>query len=587
MRDARSWGPGTACGILKRVIPEKLESYAMNRRHLIKALPSALFASFGANTSTWAAAALPSLGRPELIVTGAQLHTMDDRHSGATALAIRGGRILAVGSDADIRALSSPNTKRIDARGLTVTPGFIDGHSHPLMANEAVSANVNVRTITEVQRQLARQADKTPDGHWVLGHMYDDTKFEEGRPLNIADIDAVVTSHPVMVRHRGGHTAVVNSAALELLGVTPSTPDPEGGRFFRENGQLSGKVAEQAMNLFNEVGTWPVIDRETMRDNVLLTSRRMAQSGITSTTDAAGRSEAWLAYTDALNAGAMDFRLSFMPFSGDPIYAAMKNASIRSGFGNNMLRVGAVKYVADGSASERTMRMSTPFEGTNDYGIATMSQDDIYQAVDEAVANGFRIGIHANGDVTIDAVLNAYERALTGWQGQNPRFRIEHCSLVNDDILKRIKATGTIPAPFYTYAHYHGNKWLDYGEERMQWMFAHRSFLDYGIPVAPASDFTPGPYEPLMALQSMVTRKDVAGRVWGERQRITAAEALRICTVNGAYASFEEDEKGSLTPGKLADFVLLDDDPLSVDSDAIKDINIVATYLGGRQTFSV
>jgi len=275
-----------------------------------------------------------------------------------------------------------------------------------------------------------------------------------------------------------------------------------------------------------------------------------------------------------------------MPHGQNEIYTAMKAARIRSGFGNNMLRVGAVKYGADGSASERTMRMSTPFEGTDDYGISTMSQEEIYAAVDEAVANDFRIGIHANGDVTIDQVLNAYERALTGWQGPNPRFRIEHCSLVNDDLLRRIKATGTIPTPFYTYAHYHGNKWVDYGLERMESMFAHRSFLDYGIPVAPASDFTPGPYEPLMAIQSMVTRKDSQGRVWGASQRISVMEALRVCTVNGAYASFEEHEKGSLTPGKLADFVMLAADPVTADPDAIKDIQVLGTWLGGRRTFT-
>ena len=174
---------------------------------------------------------------------------------------------------------------------------------------------------------------------------------------------------------------------------------------------------------------------------------------------------------------------------------------------------------------------------------------------------------------------------LDGWTGPNPRFRIEHCSLVTPELLDRIRAAGVVPTPFYTYAHYHGNKWPDYGQERMNHMFAHRSFLDYGIPVAPASDFTPGPFEPMMALQSMVTRKDTKGRVWGPEQRITIEEALRICTVNGAYASFEEDRKGSLTPGKLADFVLLAEDPVTIDPDALKDIRIVATYLGGRATW--
>jgi len=232
------------------------------------------------------------------------------------------------------------------------------------------------------------------------------------------------------------------------------------------------------------------------------------------------------------------------------------------------------------------MSRSTPYEGhPDDYGILTMTQEEIDAAVDDAVAHDFRVGIHANGDVAIDRVLNAYERVLRDWNGENPRFRIEHCSLVNESLLKRIKKAGVVPAPFYTYAHYHGNKWLEYGEEMMESMFAHRSFLDYGIPVAPASDFTPGPFEPMMAIQSMVTRKDTQGRVWGPSQRISVTEAMQICTMNGAYASFEEDIKGSLTPGKLADIAILENDPHDVDPDSIVDIKVLRTILGGRTTF--
>jgi len=201
------------------------------------------------------------------------------------------------------------------------------------------------------------------------------------------------------------------------------------------------------------------------------------------------------------------------------------------------------------------------------------------------VANGWRIGIHTNGDVAIDMALNAYERALQGWTGSNPRFRLEHCSLVNPELLQRIKDTGSVPTPFYTYAHYHGNKWVDYGPEKMQWMFAHRSFLDYGIPVAPASDYTPGPFEPLMAIQSMVTRMDFKGRVWGPNQRISVAEAMKICTINGAYASMEESIKGSIMPGKLADLVILAADPHDAIADEIKNIPVLQTIVGGETVF--
>jgi predicted amidohydrolase YtcJ len=179
-------------------------------------------------------------------------------------------------------------------------------------------------------------------------------------------------------------------------------------------------------------------------------------------------------------------------------------------------------------------------------------------------------------------VLNAYERVLKQHTGVNPRHRIEHCSLINDRILSRIKAAGVVPAPFYTYAYYHGNKWVDYGPEKMQFMFAHKSFLDAGIPVAPASDYTPGPFEPMMAIQSMVTRKDKQGRVWGPAQRISVTQAMQVCTLHGAYASFEEEIKGSLTPGKLADIVLLEKDPHAVDPEEIVNIKIIRTLLGGK-----
>ena len=265
------------------------------------------------------------------------------------------------------------------------------------------------------------------------------------------------------------------------------------------------------------------------------------------------------------------------------MYRDLKAAGIKTGFGDEWLRIGAVKYVADGSASERTMRMSTPFVGRpNDYGILTMSQQEIHEVVEEAHRHGYQIGIHANGDVTIDMVLKAYERVQEKFPRPDPRHRLEHCSLVTPKLLDRIKAAGAIPTPFYTYVHYHGNKWVEYGEEKMEWMFAHRSFLDHGIPVAPASDYMPGPFSPLMAIQSMVTRKDFQGRVWGPSQRISVAQALRVCTVNGAYAAFEENLKGSITAGKLADFVILAEDPHETDADQIKEIKVVRTVVGGR-----
>lgn len=520
---------------------------------------------------------------PDLVVLNARVYTVDDTMPQAEAFAVKHGRFVAVGSTDDVRNLIAAGTQVIDAEGMTVTPGFIDAHCHPDGVDELTGVNVNLPSIADIKDALRRKAAQTPPGYWVRGYMYDDTKLREGRPVTRRDLDDAVPDHPAMVGHRGGHTGVYNSRAFELAHVTVDTPDPTGGHFYREDGELTGKVAERARAVFNRVGRTEPVTRETRQAGVAFISREMSKAGITSVHQTGGDTTSLVALQDAYAAGEMRFRMYFFPSGGGRAFAGLKAAGIRTGFGDEWLRIGAVKFVADGSASERTMRMSTPYVGRpNDFGILTMTQEEIHEAVEDAHRAGFQIGIHANGDVTIDYVLNAYERVQRQWPRDDPRFRIEHCSLVNPDLLRRIKAIGAIPTPFYTYVYYHGNKWVEYGPEKMRWMFAHRSFLDYGIPVAGASDYMPGPYEPMMALQSLVTRKDFTGRVWGPNQRVTVDQAIRICTLNGAHASFEEHLKGTITAGKLADFTMLASDPHEVDPDRLKDIQVVRTVVGGK-----
>ncbi len=522
---------------------------------------------------------------PDYIITNARVFTVDNNNPRAEAFAVKSDRFMAVGSNSDIRNLATSQTEIIDAEGMTVTPGFIDAHTHASSAgvNELVHVNVDLRSIAEIKNVLLERANITPQGEWIRGFKYDDTKLAEGRPINRFDIDEVVPNHPVVVGHRGGHTGVYNSMALALAGVTSETPDPDDGRFYRENGVLTGLVAERARDVFR--GMIPNdSNRQQRQEGVKLISELMTAAGLTSVHQTGGGQNDMIAFQDAREAGEMRFRMYLFPRG--QLFNDLVESGIRTGFGDEVFRIGAVKFSADGSASERTMRMSTPYEGReDDYGILTMSQEEIHESVENAHRNDFQIGIHANGDVTIEMVLNAYERVQTLWPRPDTRHRIEHCSLVNPRILQRIKDLGVIPAPFYTYVHYHGNKWVDYGPEKMQWMFAHKSFLDYGIPVAPASDYTPGPFEPLMALQSMVTRKDFDGRIWGPNQIIGLDDAIRICTYNGAYASFEENIKGTITAGKLADFVILADDPHDVDPDHIKEIEIVRTVVGGRTMY--
>ncbi len=469
---------------------------------------------------------------PDLVLHSARVFTVNEMQPKAEAFAVKDSRFVAVGSNDGIRPLAGPTTKVIDAEGMTVTPGFIDAHSHPSGAgvNELLHVNVDLRSVRAIQEALHQRVEQTPPGEWVIGFKYDDTKLDEGRPIYRRDLDEVAPDHPIEVGHRGGHTAVYNSKAFRLAGVAARTPDPPGGKFYREDGELTGLVAEHARRPLRRLipsGS----TRAQRQAGVKLISELMTAAGLTSVHQTGGGTDALIAYQDAYAADELRFRMYLFPSGGSTLFDGLKKAGIRTGFGDDRLSIGAVKYVADGSASERTMRMSTPFEGRpDDYGISTMTQDEIHEAVEDAHRHGFQIGIHANGDVTIDMVLNAYERVQQRFSRPDPRHRIEHCSLVNPRLLQRIKDLGVIPTPFYTYVHYHGNKWVHYGEEKMRSMFAHRSFLDYGIPVAGASDYTPGPYEPMMAIQSMVTRKDFQGRVWGQNQRIGVDEAFE----NGA-----------------------------------------------------
>ncbi len=520
---------------------------------------------------------------PDLVVVNGNVLTQDDASPTAEAFAIKDGRFVAVGSTDDVRNLAAAGTEVIDAAGATVVPGFIDAHSHPSGAglNELRNVNTNLGSIARIQDALRERARMTPPGEWIVGFMYDDTKQEEGRPVLRTDLDEVSTEHPIVVGHRGGHTGVYNSKAFELAGVTADTPDPFGGHFYRENGELTGKVAERARAVF-EVPSGST--REERARGVAVICRKMNASGLTSVHQAGTGAADFTAYQDARDAGELSLRMNLFARGGS--FPALNSGGVRTGFGDEWLRVGPVKYSADGSASERTMAMSTPYAGRpDDYGILTMTQEQVNEVVEEAHRAGWQIAIHANGDVTIDMVLNAYERAQREWPRRDTRHRLEHCSLVNPELLRRIADGGYVPAPFYTYAHYHGEKWIEYGEEKMEWMFAHRSFLDHGIVVAPASDHSPGPYEPLMALQSMVTRKDFAGRVWGPSQRVSLDQALKICTVHGAYASHEEAVKGSIAAGKLGDFVMLAESPYDVDPDRIKEIQVVRTVVGGRTVY--
>ena len=530
---------------------------------------------------------------PDLVLVNGRVLTIDPSRPNAEAFAVKDGRFVAIGSSADIRALVTRNTQVIDAQRMTVTPGFIDAHCHPGEVEELYDVSADLRSIREIQAALRQRAATTPPGHWVRGFKFDDTKLTDGRALTRKDLDEAVPDHPVRVDHRGGHTTWFNTKAFEIAGITRRTPDPVDGRYYRdEAGELQGQVAENARDIFDQVGEreqFTAAEQQARgRAAMALMSKRLTATGLTTVHDASATIDKLRSYQDAYGSGELLHRAYILVsgYGADGPYSKLRDAGVYTGLGNDHVRIGPVKFVADGSASERTMRMSTPYVGKpKDFGILTMDQKQIHEAVEDAHRHGWQVGIHANGDVTIDMVLTAYERVLKEWPHPDRRHRIEHCSLVNADLVKRIKATGSIPTPFWTYVYYHGEKWKSYGEEKMGSMFAHRWFLDAGIPVPGASDYSPGPFEPMMALQSLVTRTDYAGRAWGSQQRVSIAEALQIATINGAYASYEEHVKGSISVGKYADFVILAQHPYEVAPDTLKDIGIVRTVVGGRTVY--
>ena len=524
---------------------------------------------------------------PDLVLFNGNILTVDARRPRAQAVAIADGRFFAVGSNDKVRALATGRTTKIDLGGKTVVPGFIDAHTHPAVAGRMHLRQVDcdLRSIDAIKSAIRERASKTPAGEWVLGFKYDDTKTSDNRPLNVADLDQAAPDHPVFVSHRGGHTAYVNSLAYIRAAVVDNVSDPPGGRFDRDpaSGKLNGRVSERATGVFDKIIP-EVSSREDYRAGVKLISQMLSRAGITSAHDAYGSPEDLRAYEDAQAAGELSVRIYCL--IGYSAIDRMIAAGIHTGFGDDWVRVGAMKMTADGSISERTARLSQPYVGRpDDFGIEVMPEEELYTTARKAHEADWQIGVHANGDVAIDTVLRVYERLQRERPRRDPRFRLEHCTVINPSLVRRIRDLGAIPTPFAAYVYYHGEKMRHYGAERLNQMFALRSFLDAGIPVAPGSDYPPGPFEPMMALQSAVTRTDSKGNVWGPQQRITVEEALRTQTLHGAYASFEEKIKGSIERGKLADLVVLGRDPLREDPGSLVQIPIERTMVGGRWVF--
>ena len=545
----------------------------LNRRIFIGAGLSASAAAFG----RWET-------RPDSILHHGRISTMGSREREVEALALSGSRVLAIGSSIEMLALAGPGTRRYDLGGKRVTPGFNDAHSHPCESGVALVTQVSLEmdSIEAIKAAIRAKAATIPPGDWVVGFLYDDTKTP--RPLERADLDAAAPDHPVVVQHRGGHTAFVNSRALAAARIEESTVNPPHGEYFRDtNGRHNGRVAEDAAGTILELAVKPP-SREDYRKGAALISKRFASRGITSACEADGNPAALQGYQDARDAGELMGRFYVHIDYSD--LDKMIAAGVHTGFGDEWVRVGAVKLFADGSISERTALLSEPYAGLGDFrGIARATRETLYEQARKAYLAGWQVGTHANGDVAIDSVLGVYEQLQREFPRRDPRLRIEHCTLVTPELVRRIKAAGVIPLPFAGYVYFHGEKMHFYGDERLKHMFAMRDFLDAGIRVAPGSDYTASPAEPMLWLQSEVTRTDSSGHTWGVNQRITVEEAIRCSTANGAYASFEEAIKGTLEPGQLADLVVWDHDLMTIDPTSLMSVKPERTMLGGRWVY--
>ena len=544
------------------------------------------------NPSSAFAATVDRALAPDLVVVNAKVYTMDTTLPRAEAFAVSQGRIAAVGASAQVRSLAGKRTRVIDAKGMTIVPGFIDTHNHPIgttLLYEVLVGNpfeVEFVSIDSIITKLRKKASMTPAGTWVDGYFHDDTKLTDKRRLTRRDLDQVSTEHPVCVHHRGGHTAFYNSRAFELAKVTKDTPAPAGGTFDRDaNGELNGRATDLAMNVLDAVGLRPQVsatDRDRReRDGMAHISKQFARYGLTTVHHEGGD---LAAIQDVRARGELRHRVSYEP--QDAVLESMIASGIRTGFGDDWVRFGATsEHTVDGSFSERTMAMSVPFPGTTYKGNVTETQATLDAWVERVHRAGIQVNCHANGDVAIDMYLTALERAQRAFPRTDSRPKITHCTLITDDLVRRIKALDAIPSMFTTYAYYNSDKFPFYGQELMKRIMAYRTMLDAGVKVAAGSDFFPGPFAALMGIQGMVTRTGWDGTTWGANQRITVAEAIRVNTLHGAYAAHEEASKGSITVGKLADFVMLAEDPHTVKTDAIRNIGIVQTIVGGEPTY--
>lgn len=536
---------------------------------------------------------------PDTIWLNGTIVTMEGDQT-AQAVAVLDDNIVAVGTDAEVGPLAGSQTRVVDLQGRTMTPGFYAAHDHfPGSGRVAVTqVDLNsppigaIENMDELVAALGDRARDLPEGQWISGRGYDDTLLAEQRHPTRTDLDRASTTHPIYISHTSGHLGVANSLALELAGITRNTPNPEGGvvRKDPDTGEPDG-VFEESGGMVSRLVPPPTPD-QTM-ESYRVAVQDYVEDGVTTAVIAGGGRGTLAGLQRARDAGILTFRIITMMSRGSPGQpTAAETGGIISGFGDTHLKVGAIKIIQDGSNQGYTGYFTepyhTPFKGDPDYrGYPRRSRDDLVTMVKELHEAGYQIAIHANGDAAIDDVLYAFREAQREFPRRDARHRIEHCQMVRRDQLDAIAELNLSPSFFVGHVYYWGDRHRDIfmGPDRAAGISALRSSIDRGIRFTVHDDTPVTPVNPLQLVWVGVNRLTKSNQVLGPDERITPLEALRTVTIDAAWQNFEEDIKGSIAPGKLADFVVLSDNPLTVNPTEIRDITVLETIVGGKTVY--
>ena len=516
------------------------------------------------------------------------------------AVAIANGRILAVGSDEEIRAYASPNTTVIDLKGRLAVPGLSDSHAHFIQGGfQLLSVDLkDSRSEEEFVRRIAEKARTLPPGRWMQGGDWDKEAWPSEKLPTRWLIDPVTPRTPVFISRYDGHAVLANSLALELAGITKETPDPPGGVIVRDpkSGEPTGVLKDEAQDLVAKVIPRP--SQAEMEEALRAALKEAARVGLTSIHDITVGPEAWngnfTGEIELLRRAELEGWLTCRIYAITPIanWKNLEQAGISHDMGSDFLEMGAVKAFADGSLGSRTAWMFKPYDDDPSNSGLPMpimappaKLEEIARQADKA---GIQICTHAIGDRAVSSLLDIYER-IGGEHPAAHRFRVEHAQHVRPEDFARFGKLGIV-ASMQPYHAVDDGRWAEkrIGHERARSSYAWKSMLGAGAKLAFGSDWPVAPLDPLLGIYAAVTRATLDGKNpggWFPEQRLTVEEALRAYTLGAAYAAFQEKEKGTISPGKLADVVVLSDDLFQIPPERIKDVRVEVTIVGGKVVY--